>query len=396
MHDSDLNPSAKAGRTPRVAHFLPHYPSREGTTSFCRGLMRALNEMAPESCRVITLRPGVKAEHPGDLILCYPNPSALPFSLPEPLKADILSNAHRLDGLVLHGTYNPATVAMRHLAKRAGIPYIFIPHDPYPPALRRHHAVRKWVFWHLFESRLIRDAAAVQLLDETHERYLRELGCSASVEVIPNGCEVENLNHLPDPLPRPGSARPLRMLFLGRVDRNHKGLDLLIEGFARWRSEPESAGHELELVITGKDWGDRGELKHLADSLGVGDRVSFTGERKEHALEILAEADLVVLPSRFDGFGLCIVEAMMAGRPVLVSTQAGVSSHVARSGGGWLIEPDVDDIRKGIATALQSLGNWPAMGAKGREYVLEQLTWDHAAQRSIAIYRRHFLGARSV
>lgn len=395
MHESELNPAEPAGRTPRVAHFLPHYPSREGTTSFCRGLMRALNEMAPESCRVITLRPEVQAEHPADLILCYPNPSALPFSLPEQLKADILNNVHRLDGLVLHGTYNPATVAMQHLAKRAGIPYIFIPHDPYPPALRCHHAVRKWVFWHLFESRLIRNAAAIQLLDESHERYLRELGCRTAVEVIPNGCEVENLERLPDPLRRPGSVRPLRMLFLGRVDRNHKGLDLLIDGFARWSAGTATDGRELELVITGKDWGDRGELKQLADSRGVGDRVSFTGERKEHAMEILAEADLVVLPSRFDGFGLCIVEAMMAGRPVLVSTQAGVSSHVARSGAGWLIDPDVEAIRNGIATALQSVDEWPAMGAKGRDYVLGQLTWEHAAKRSIAIYRRHFLGGRS-
>lgn len=386
-----MDPHSAPEPVPRVAHFLAHYPSREGTSSFCRGLMRALNRENPGSCSVITLRAGVTAEDEADGILCYPKEPGSRFTLPRKLVDDVLANALGLDGLVLHGTYNPLTVAMKRLAVKAGIPYIFIPHDPYPPALRRHHAVRKWVFWRLFERDLILHAQAVQLLDSSHERYLRELGCTTPVEVIPNGCEPQNLSRLPVDAVVPGERKTPRFLYLGRVDRNHKGLDLLIKGFALWAGNSGAEGVQASLVMTGKDWGDRTELEELARQRGVEAHAVFTGERSEHSMEILGEADVVVLASRFDGFGLCIVEAMLAGRPVLVSREAGVASHVENAGAGWLIDPNPESIRAGIAEALRQKDKWAEMGARGREYVLGQLTWAHAARRSLEIYRRHFL-----
>lgn len=384
-------PPSTPERVPRVAHFLAHYPSREGTSSFCRGLMRGLNRENPGSCRVITLRVGVKPEDEHDDILCYPKCSGWVFTLPRKLRKDLMANVLGLDGLVLHGTYNPLTVAMKRLAVKAGIPYIFIPHDPYPPALRRHHALRKWVFWHLFERGLIAKAQAVQLLDSSHERHLRELGCTTPVEVIPNGCEPQNLSRLPETAVLPGTGKTVRILYLGRMDRNHKGLDLLIEGFALWAGGAGADAGNVSLVMTGKDWGDRHELTELARRRGVGSQTVFTGERKDHSMEILGEADVVVLASRFDGFGLCIVEAMLAGRPVLVSREAGVSSHVERAGAGWLIEPNAESVRDGISLAIRQKDQWAEMGARGREYVLGQLTWSHAAERSMEIYRRHFM-----
>jgi glycosyltransferase involved in cell wall biosynthesis len=353
--------------------------------------MRALNRKNPGSCRVITLRAGVTAEDTADEVLCYPKDDGSHFRLPRQLKEDILANVHGLDGLVLHGTYNPMTVAMKRLAVKAGIPYIFIPHDPYPPALRRHHALRKWVFWHLFERGLIEGAQAVQLLDSSHERHLRELGCTTPVEVIPNGCETQNLSRLPETAVVPGAGKAVRILYLGRMDRNHKGLDLLIEGFALWAGSAAADAGEVSLVMTGKDWEDRDELAELARRRGVGGQTVFTGELKEHSMEILGEADVVVLASRFDGFGLCIVEAMLAGRPVLVSREAGVASHVERAGAGWLIEPNAESIREGISLAIRQKEQWAEMGARGRQYVLGQLTWAHAAERSMEIYRRHFM-----
>lgn len=376
--------------SPRVAHFLAHYPSNEGTSSFCRGLSGALNRLCPGSCKIISFRPGEAAEE----VLSYPRSAgAGPFMLPEELRHDLLQNKHGLNGLVLHGTYNPLTVAMKRLADRAGIPYIFIPHDPYPPALRRHHPVRKWVFWHLFEKRMIEGARALQLLDSSHEAYLRQLGCKVPVEVIPNGCSPQNLGLLPADAKVPGSGSPLRLLFLGRIDRNHKGLDLLIEGFARWQGACLAGEPAVELVITGKDWGDRAALEQRVRRLGMEGKIVFTGERPEPAMHILSEADLVVLCSRFDGFGLCIVEAMLAGRPVLVSSQAGVSSHVRAAGAGWLVEPEVASISRGLAAAVAARAEWEETGRKGRAYVLGNLTWEQAAAKSMAVYRRYFMGA---
>jgi glycosyltransferase involved in cell wall biosynthesis len=172
------------------------------------------------------------------------------------------------------------------------------------------------------------------------------------------------------------------------MDRNHKGLDLLVEAYGRFL---ESGNYEdVDLILTGNDWEDRKELEDLSKRLGLKGRVIFTGPRPEHSLVIHSEADLVILPSRFDGFGLCIVEAMLASRPVLVSTKAGVSSHVREAGGGWLLEPTVDGIKEALVAACGERDKWPGMGKANHEYVVNNLTWKQAAEKTLAMYRRHF------
>jgi glycosyltransferase involved in cell wall biosynthesis len=124
----------------------------------------------------------------------------------------------------------------------------------------------------------------------------------------------------------------------------------------------------------------------MAHTLGLTDRVSFTGRSPEHAMQIVSKADLVILPSRFDGFGLCIVEAMLGGRPVIVSEAAGVAGHVKKANGGWLTEPDTNSISEAILEALENRENWNEMGIQNKKYVLENLTWDQIASMTLEAY----------
>lgn len=374
----------------RIAHFLVHYPGRDGTAAFCRGLSRALNRIEAGSCPILTFRPEIPPGNEQDELLHYPVRSRHPFHVPRRLVEDLASNRHRLDGMVLHGTYSPYSAALWRVLQRVGLPHAVIPHDPYVPELTRHHAIRKAVFWKVFEKRMLDSARFVQLLDASHERYLRELGCRTPVVTIPNGCEPEMLDELPADARVPGASERVRLLFFGRMDRNHKGLDLLLEGFARARERDPEALREVTLVMTGNDWTDRGQLEELAATLGIADQVEFTGRRPEGALTIVSEADLVILPSRFDGFGLCIVEAMLGRRPVLVSSRAGVADHVRRAGGGWVVEPAADSIADGLLQALDRRKEWPAMGAGNQDYVLRELTWDRVARTTAETYERYF------
>ncbi|MEN8865320.1 MAG: glycosyltransferase [Akkermansiaceae bacterium] len=372
----------------RVAQFVPHYPSVEGISAYCRGLSREMNLISPGSCPVITLRTELKNLSGDEELLHYPHDSKNPMSLPKALILDLEKNVHQLDGVVFHGAYHPKVGMLRRHLTRIGIPFIFVPHDPYVPELTQHHALRKWVFWHVFEKRTIRNSVAVQLLAGEHESPLRKLGFDVPTEVIPNGCELETISEIPDQVRVPGKGDRIRIQFIGRMDRNHKGLDLLVEAFGQFvKEEPFD---EVDLILTGNDWEDREELENLSLKLGLKGRVVFTGPRPEHSLVIHSEADIVVLPSRFDGFGLCIVEAMLAARPVLVSRRAGVSSHVDEAGGGWLLEPTVEGIRNGLVQACLARDEWPKMGEANRDYVINNLTWKQAAQKTLAMYRRHF------
>ncbi|MDB4713562.1 hypothetical protein OAF14_00405 [Akkermansiaceae bacterium] len=176
---------ADMSRHLRVAQFVPHYPSVEGISAYCRGLSKEMNLISPRSCPVITLRTELKNLSGDEELLHYPHDSRNPMSLPKNLILDLENNVHQLDGVVFHGAYHPKVGMLRRHLTRIGIPFIFVPHDPYVPELTQHHALRKWVFWHVFEKRTIRNAVAVQLLAGEHEKPLRELGFDIPTEVIP-------------------------------------------------------------------------------------------------------------------------------------------------------------------------------------------------------------------
>ncbi len=376
----------------RVAHFLPHYPGRDGSAAFCRGLSRAMNRISPGSCPILSLRKGSAETGPDEEILHYPQDASInPFRLPPKLLTDLQSNHHQLNGIVLHGTYNPPMATMSRHLKKIGLPYIFIPHDPYVPELRNHKRWRKLAYWHIFEKRMIAGARAVQLLDQSHEAPLRALGATTPTVVIPNGCELSMLDEIPANARVPGTVpNDIRLLYFGRMDRHHKGLDLLLGGFAQALQTAPSLTQNVTLVMTGNDWTDRQALERLASDLKVAHRVNFTGRRPESAMQIVADSDLVILPSRFDGFGLCIVEAMIAARPVIASSGAGVSSHVRNAGGGWTPNPNPESIAESLLDALAARKQWPEMGHMNQAYVGNHLTWDQIAVKTDATYRELF------
>jgi glycosyltransferase involved in cell wall biosynthesis len=349
-----------------------------------------MNRENPGSCPIITLRPGGAEPGPDEELLHYlQTRRTFPFELPAALREDLTSNRHGLDGVVLHGTFNPPMATLGKWLRKIGLPYLFIPHDPYVPALMGHKRWRKAIYWKFFEKPLIEGAAAVQLLDESHEAPLRARGVRTQAIIIPNGCEVSMADELPTDARVPGSnPDDIRVLYFGRMDSHHKGLDLLINGFACALSLSPQA--TVTLIMTGNDWTDRAELEKLAERLGIGNHVRFTGRRPENAMTIVAEADLVILPSRFDGFGLCIVEAMLAARPVIVSSAAGVAGQVKKTGGGWITAPSAISIADTLQDALAARDRWPEMGRANRHHVLHHLTWDQIATTTAKAYREVF------
>ena len=97
---------------------------------------------------------------------------------------------------------------------------------------------------------------------------------------------------------------------------------------------------------------------------------------------------LLCLPSRFEGFGLVVLEAMLASRVVLVSERAGVSRHVVASGCGVSVAPTVEGVTQGLQALLARRREWPAMGRLGRQYALEHLQWNHIAESALESYER--------
>ena len=174
---------------------------------------------------------------------------------------------------------------------------------------------------------------------------------------------------------------PRIALFLGRI-YPIKGLPMLIEAWAHARP----AGWILQ--IAGPDEaGHQNQLEKAVSAAGLGHVVSFAGPL-EYGMKKSAffDADLFVLPSHSESFGIVVAEALAHGLPVLTTTGA-PWSILPESGCGWWVDPTVDGITEGLrqATALDT-ETLRSMGAKGRALVSAKFGWKRAANLILSTY----------
>jgi glycosyltransferase involved in cell wall biosynthesis len=196
---------------------------------------------------------------------------------------------------------------------------------------------------------------------------------TGSIETIYNGVPDVFLN----PVPRPAEG-PI----VGAVGRlsPQKGLDVLVRAIALLPPE-------VTCVLVG-DGPLRGDLERLAASLGVGDRVIVTGWI-ERARDYLPVLDVVAMPSRFEGFPLAAVEAMLASRPLVATPVQSIPEAVQDGTTGLLVPPENPDALAGaVAELLGDRARREEMGRRGRALALEQFTSQTMARSYEALYRR--------
>jgi glycosyltransferase involved in cell wall biosynthesis len=194
-----------------------------------------------------------------------------------------------------------------------------------------------------------------------------------SIETIHNGVPDVPLN----PVPRPADGPIVGAL--GRL-APQKGLDILV------RATTLLPG-DVTCVLVG-DGPERGDLERLAASLGIEDRVIITGW-VEGARDYLPALDVVALPSRFEGFPLAAVEAMLASRPLVATRVQSVPEAVEDGKTGLLVPPeDVGALASAIAELLRDKARREEMARRARARALERFTSGTMARSYEALYRR--------
>jgi len=172
------------------------------------------------------------------------------------------------------------------------------------------------------------------------------------------------------------------ILFCGRIDYQ-KGPDLLVEGFVRAKARWPSA----KLVFVG-DGGMRHQIEGRGHECGVGDDVRFTGCLDCEALPALFKAtDVVAVPSRNEPFGIVVLEAWSAGKPVLATHNGGPGEYVDHEVDGLKIYADPDSIAWGINHAFEDYKALRRMGRNGQEKVRRGFTWDVVADETLKAYQ---------
>ena len=293
------------------------------------------------------------------------------------------------DILHVHGLYRfPSTYAAL-LARRRGIPYIITPHgalDPYLYARSSASLQLKRLYERWFDLPNLQAASAIHYTAEDERRLAAFLSLTASSFVVPNGLDWGPFEQLPARGAKHAAwsvgEAPL-VLFLGRL-HHKKGLDLLIPAFEQVRQ----ARPDVQLAIVGPandDYGD--QVRSWVRDRGLTAAVTFVDFLSGTDLvQVYVDADVFVLPSYTENFGMTVVEAMACACPVVISRHVNIHEEIVAVDAGLVTECDVNEIAAAILELLNDPAQRHRMGENGRRAVYERYTWPRIVEQLTAEY----------
>lgn len=276
-------------------------------------------------------------------------------------------------------------VLQAYLATQAtGAPLVVSTH--YHPADRREPPFKRGMLRLQdvgFGATAYRGAAALVVETQLEAELVAEFAPRKKIAIVPPGIDLAEWSD-PPPSARPPWLPPRYLLFAGRVAPN-KGLAILLRALALL---PPNGSPRL--VILGRDWGERPGLEALARELGVADRLVWLGHLDDRAAYRTAFrfAELFVLPSEWEAFGLVLLEAMAAGVPIIATRVGGVPEVL---GGGELgrMVPygDAPALAEAIHTALGQPDALKEIAARATARVRE-FDWERSVERLEQVFAR--------
>ena len=332
---------------------------------------------------------GQEIEFQGQHSIFFPKQWSEAFKYSRPLARWLAANVKNFDVVHIHAVFSHSCLAAAAAARFRNIPYIVRPLGTLDPWSMGQKQFRKRAMWRLGIGRMLKEAAALHYT-ATDEKNLAEqsLGLQRGI-VIPLGIDPAYFD-LPEPdrifrdkYPLLGDAPYI--LALCRLHPK-KGLELLIDTFLDLARRTEN--NKWKLVLAGD--GEQGYVESLKTraNRGGSDSVIFTGwlagDEKRSALQ---NASLLALPSHQENFGLCVVEAMACGVPVLISPHVNLSSDVQNSNSGWVSSLEPAEFKKVLGEAMNNADERNGRGALGREFARREFYWPVIAERINDLYR---------
>lgn len=289
----------------------------------------------------------------------------------------------RPDVAVFHSTYIPAHAVIAGRLRKASIPYIVCPRGGMTRYAQRYRRWKKLAGNLVFFRRIVEKAAAVHCL--TAGEAAASGAWRRPIFVAGNGVHVPG----PSQLATPGRSPHRRLVFLGRLHVEYKGLDMLLDACQLAAAELRRRGAAVEL--RGPDCaGSFGRLAARIARGRLGDVVALGGPVVGEAKAgLLRRADVFLHPSRSEGHPVAVLEALAHGLPCLLTPVTNMAEEVAAAGAGWKVEASAGAIAAGLKRVLREEA--PALeqaGERARRLAVEQYRWETIAARTVEAYRR--------
>ncbi len=290
------------------------------------------------------------------------------LQLPTKLKAAI-------DGLTgptvfhLHGGFIPEFYLSVQRFHKCNIPYCYTPHGALAPAALQRRAWKKKIYFELFEKRLIQKAAVLIATGRSVLDNAQQLVQPQRAALIPNGQPP-----IPQVSAAPREEEGLTIGYCGRIAMEHKGLDLLLDGFRGFLDQ----GGRAKLHLIG-DGAEMPKLKQQAEQLNLLPHLKFYGARYgDEKFALLKTFDCFIHSSRMEGFPASVLEACASGLPCVVSKHTNVDTYIRDFKAGWVIE---NNDPKGIAETLLRMekdyqaNRFNTLGQNAQRMIEERFDW---------------------
>lgn len=235
---------------------------------------------------------------------------------------------------------------------------------------------KKKPFWNLITKRFYNASDCVHATSEEELNDLRWLGIITPIVNIRNATDVPEVSKTATHNSPKGEKR---ILFLSRISKK-KGLELLLDAWDKIRKNERA---DWKLVIAGTDSENYlSVLKDKVKQLALEDSVEFiggvAGKKREEAY---ASADLFVLPTFTENYGLVIAEALARGVPV-ITTKGAPWEDIEKSKCGWWCDISVDSVAKALKEGMRLTNQErKEMGLRGRELIIQKHSWNTAAEK---------------
>lgn len=305
-----------------------------------------------------------------------------------PLLWWLARHSHEYDLAHIHALFSPVSTAAATIARWRGLPYILRPLGTLDPQDLRKKRRIKAFYGQALERPNLAGAAAVHFTSTTEAATSHRYGVKTKDVVIPLGVDVPNL-------PERGRARGqwgiggdrLIVLYMSRLDRK-KGIELLLTAL----EEAMSVGLPIHFVLAGSNSQDPGYEAELAAKIAgsvLADCTTIAGfVAGAEKLALLRDADLFVLPSYYENFGIAVAEAMAAELPVVISEGVDLWPAVAEAEAGWVMPPEVRALTEMLLVALQDPAERRRRGENALNLVRSQYSWGAIATQMRQTYQQ--------
>lgn len=360
----------------RILHVIQGLPIAAGTTTFVVNVANEMSRMGHLVTVAISCEPGSNDKC---LFASYVRLVSIASII-----SSVSKESQSFDVVHIHSMWNIWLHRAAVWCRKNGIPYVCSPHGSATYWALHYKWLKKKLAWIMYQRKDFIKAQALHVTVAEESLDMKRLGLKNHIIIAPLGVNVPNVLKT-----RKENCGRMVFLFVSRVQKK-KGLSNLIRAIALLRRNRilSKYGNEPIFRIVGPDQENHvAELKFLAEKCGVSDCLEFIGPK--YGADLDKEyygADVFVLPTLSENFGVVVVDALAHGLPV-ITTKGAPWQELEEFHCGWWIDIGVEPLVAVLSSVIaMNRGELMSLGDAGRRFVKENYTWESASQKLINGY----------